>query len=100
MSDQPRCPLHSGVKAELEEVCRRCNLLDESSKEKWNTIHKKVSTTTLIIVAIFVLGVIGSLFGLLYKGQADISHELKMMNFTLIKVEAKVDQHIKDGGRD
>jgi hypothetical protein len=90
-----KCPFHSGITENIDELCRRCDELKTSSEKQWDAIGSKASASSVrwgvgigIIVLISVLGVMWAMTDRL-------GTKLDSLTTITIEVRTKIDQHLK-----
>ena len=77
------CPYHSGVDAEIEELCRRCNELNAANEKQWTSLKevgdetkKKASSKTIMWGIGIMVVVLPAVLGVMWRGQDSLANKL------------------------
>ena len=89
------CSQHSGHKENLRELCEFKKSLMASGigtvDRIWEAIEKKVSKGMMVAFCVIIVGLMGTLFGLVYNSNNRVLHEMVGIksNITLIMEKLK-----------
>jgi len=98
MVDQfnPKCPLHSGICENVDELCRRCDELKINGEKQWDTIGSKASASSVRWGVGIGLIVLMAVLGVMWAMTDRLGGKMDSLTAIAIEVRTKVDQHLKD----
>ena len=80
MTENHFCGQHSGHKENIRELCDFKKSLTASGTGTidriWEAIEKKVSKGLMVAFCVIIVGLMGTLFGLVYQSNGEMLHEM------------------------
>ena len=71
-----QCLFHSGMQAQDEELCRRCDKVEAENKEQWAAIGTKAGSPFLMWAFGIMIVVLLSVFGGLWRSQVGMENKI------------------------
>ncbi len=91
--DCNQCKEHSGLVANIDGLCKFKDKMTDPTgtiERLWSAIDKKISKGLLITVVVVVIGLIGTLFGLVYNSNQQILTEFATMKADIATIKALI----------
>lgn len=94
VSDCDKCPEHSGFRENIRELCDFKHKMTDSGigtiDRLWETVEKKISKGMLVVFTIAIVGLLGTLFGLVYHSNQKLFHEMSDIKTDIAIIKEKV----------
>lgn len=89
-----QCPEHSGHRENIRELCNFKNKMTDSGTgtidRLWEAVETKISKGMLVVFTIAILGLLGTLFGLVYHSNQKLFLEMSAIKTDIAVIKEKV----------
>lgn len=89
--DCQKCQEHSGFKVSIDELNEFKRKMTNGTIERlWSAIDKKATKAMSVTVIVLIMGLVGTLFGLVYRSQNQMLHEMVNIKTSIAIIEEKI----------
>lgn len=89
-----KCLEHSGFQENIRELCDFKHKMTDSGigtiDRIWATVETKISKGMLVVFTIAIIGLLGTLFGLVYHSNQKLFHEMSDIKADIATIKEKV----------